>query len=134
LWISSSECTLFFACGELQVFHFGDSNSHYQLIYRQFSFFLYAQVVFFFSPFYFLNFLAFQHIKVIWCQGKYMWITRGTKLMELEAIITHAIYICSCSNILLFSNLFLFHLPCYLSFSLTTMFFATFPLVIFFKL
>jgi hypothetical protein len=29
VWISLSECTLHIICGELKVFHFGASNSHY---------------------------------------------------------------------------------------------------------
>ncbi len=63
-----------------------------------------------------------------------MWITWSSlSLWSFEVIITCATHICKCLNTLLFSLVF-FLLPCYLSFSLSTMFSIMLPLVFFFQL
>jgi hypothetical protein len=39
-----------FACGKLQVFHFGDSNFHYQFVFKWFHLLHYVPTSFSFSP------------------------------------------------------------------------------------
>ncbi len=65
LWISSKECTLLFACGKLQVFHFGGSNFQYQFIFKWFYLLHMFQLIYpFLQMFRFLNSLVIKHIKV----------------------------------------------------------------------
>ncbi len=52
---------------------------HFWLIIKLFLFY-HVQIFFPFHCTFFLNFI--KHIKVIWCQGKWIWTTWGNKLME----------------------------------------------------
>jgi hypothetical protein len=61
----SKECTLPFACEEFQVFHFGGSNYHYQLIFKWIYFIVLKLFFLLFKCCSFFNCLIIRHIKVI---------------------------------------------------------------------
>ncbi len=73
-WIVSSEWIVPFTCEEFEVFFILALLLSCSFFKNMFKFFFLLFIAFFLK--------IIQHIKVMWCQGKWTWITWRDKLME----------------------------------------------------